>query len=141
MSAFIVSKAHIDVIVRGLCESETVPLDPTEVGRVLWNENLLSVAARYPNDVSGDRPGDGDTDAQIAAYIYQRPPTVPQTWLANAIECLNYQSCEHDGWASSDANAWITTLFTSLNNAGVHGGDDDPWGISSADLARLHAAA
>jgi hypothetical protein len=68
VSAWIVARAHIDVLVQGLCEGEHVMhLDPDEVGRVLWRECLLSVAHRYPDAGDGDHPGpldfrDNDSD-------------------------------------------------------------------------------
>ena len=58
MSAWVVHRNHIHLLVRGLAESETVTdVDLDEIGRALWRENLRSVAYLYPDDSSDTRPG------------------------------------------------------------------------------------
>lgn len=133
MSAWIVSRAHIDVLVQGLCESEHVThLDPDEVGRILWRENLASVAERYPNDGDGERPGPIDfRDADVDTYTYRRPSMkITQAGLHKAIGCYQYQSSEHLGWEASQARSWTSTLAVALEQAGVPAlSDSEPWGF------------
>jgi hypothetical protein len=122
MSAWIVGNAHIDLLVRGLVESEiVVGIDPNEVGRTLWRENLASVAARYPGDKDGERPGPiSFRDSDVDTYIYVRPEgPLDLGVLLNAANSYDYQSCEHSGWAPSSANRWITELVASLERADV----------------------
>lgn len=73
------------------------------VGRMLWAENLASVAHRYPGDVSGDRPGPvGLTDADIYGYVTQLVAVdVEPGVIAAAVHCFEYQCCETSTWSSS----------------------------------------
>lgn len=141
MSAWIVGRAHIDVLVQALCEGEHVTDDPDSVGRVLWRENLRSVAYRYPGDTgNGDRPGPiSFRDSDVDTYRYRRPRNKPDLEaLLVAIDCYEYQSCEHPGWASSTAEMWTSTLRQALLDAGVKrpaaGSRMEAWGYSEADV-------
>jgi hypothetical protein len=127
MSAGIVSKTHIDRMVS--TAMDWAQIEPradaaTEFGRMLWTENLKSVAARYPNDKSGERPGTfGLSDKEIRGYeftAYEIPPLTPVE-MAKAIDCLEYQSCEHDGWRMPG--------YTLDNYFTAPGYDAAPWGI------------
>jgi hypothetical protein len=76
------------------------------LGRVLWIENLKSVAYRYPHNASGDRPGPiGLTDEEICGYRFDpfATPLTPVEML-KAIDCLEYQSCETPRWEQSAAH-------------------------------------
>lgn len=140
MSAWIVGRAHIDVLVQALCESETVTDDPSAVGQVLWRENLLSVAARYPGDTDGTRPGPLDfRDSDVITYEYRRPRNKPSPeCVLVALDCYEYQSCEHRGWASSTAQMWVDQLRQQLLAAGVvrpaPGAHMEAWGYSEQDV-------
>lgn len=127
MSSWIVTRPHIDVVVRGLCESEIVLADPTEVGRSLWRTNLDSVAYRYSELVSSRDRDD------VEAYTYRRPPAVPHGWLLSAVVCLDYQSSERPDYEGTDAAHWLMDLRSKLDTAGVQA--DGPWGITQDDLA------
>jgi hypothetical protein len=138
VSAWMVSKAHIDVLVQGLAESETVTdVDPDELGRILWRECLASVAYRYPNDGDGERPGPVDfRDNDVETYTYRRPAKkVGLGGLMTAIECYDYQSCEHPGWTTSQARAWVLDLHARLKDAGST--SNGQWGYDEEDV---HAA-
>lgn len=108
MSAWIVSRAHIDTLVTALVTWEFVlPEQADDTGRMLWAECLASVAGHYPNDGDGDRPGPIDfKDADVTTYTFtgvegRIDPLVVQ--IAN--QSYQYQSCEHAGWSASDARA------------------------------------
>ena len=148
MSAWIVSRAHIDVLVQGLCEGEHVThLDPDEVGRVLWRECLASVAYRYPGDGDGERPGPIDfRDGDVETYAYRRPARrIDPSGLLYAIGCYQYQSCEHPGWTGSDAERWTTRLREALQrNPAVEVSPPFgkyPWGYSEEDVHGAASAA
>lgn len=141
MSAGIVSRSHIDVLVQGLCESEHVTqLGPDEVGRVLWQECLRSVAHLYPADRDGDRPGPVDfVDGDVATYTYRRPSArISLTGLHYAIACYAYQSCEHPGWKGSDAEVWTSGLRAVLARHPEVFTDppfgEHPWGYEETDV-------
>lgn len=104
MSAWIVSRAHIDVLVQGLTESEHVTdVHPDEIGRVLWHENHVSVNRRYRENTP------------TPPYTYRRPTRkIDPSGLLYAVACYDYQSCEHEEWEDSDAYRWTSTLRAAL---------------------------
>jgi hypothetical protein len=147
VSAWIVSRAHIDVLVQGLAESEHVTdLDPDDVGRALWRENLASVAYRYPDDTGdGDRPGYLQRDEEVEEYIYRRPARkIDPSGLLYAIGCYDYQSCEHPGWVTSDAYRWVSTLADALRQSpGINESPKFgtyPWGYDEEDVHEVVTA-
>lgn len=134
MSAWIVSQAHIDVLVQALAEGEHVTtVDPDEIGRVLWRENHRSVNARY------------DQRHRTPPYAYRRPAQkIPPSGVLYAIGCYDYQSCEHDGWESSQARRWVSTLAEALR---AHPDVDPspefgtyPWGYDEEHVHQVPAS-
>lgn len=101
-----------------------------QVGRMLWLENLASVAARYPHDASGERPGPYDlTDEAISAYTYDRStPYYEPVQVLKALACYEYQSCEHPGWKRSEARRFCEALRHKMINA-LPGYDAADWEI------------
>lgn len=136
MSAWIVSKAHIDALVQEMVAREMIACDQaTATGRELWEECRRSVAYRYPNDRSGERPGPCDlTDEAMAEYVFEgvEAPLHPEA-IAYACGCFDYQSCEHPGWESSRAKALTDALEAKcLAEPGVRQRPPFgvwPWGI------------
>lgn len=102
---------------------------PRTVARViafLAGENLLSLERRYP--------GQQDREAILAMF---RPMTLKDEREARALPVLTviktihnyaYQSCEHDGWESSDAKRMMDALERRLVRK-LPGYDDAPWGL------------
>lgn len=154
MSAFIVSKTHIDLLVsaaehygkQGYQGSRMQwwqvngdgsyagwrYLDANEderdeyytlsqLGQILVNENVASVTDRYP-----------DTDAYyVMPYVHTDHGYVlsPGEVFA-AIDCLDYQSCEHDGWRKSEAFAFLGALRDKVCRS-VDGYEGAPWEFDS----------
>lgn len=122
MSAWIVSKEHIDALVTGLVRSGIAAptgLSPDQLGQALWAENHASVNARY---------GEEDSAPAYVHAVLDLPPAV----LLKQVHCYDYQSCEHGGWETSPANAWITTLDGLLSRVTSDTSPayrDAPWGI------------
>ncbi|GAA0547375.1 hypothetical protein GCM10010172_31450 [Paractinoplanes ferrugineus] len=113
MSAWIVSRDHLDLLLTAALAWEiTPPGEADETGRMLWKENLVSVAYPYPYDRDGDRPGPIDfRDRHVGTYRFQPyPGPVDPEVVAAAGASLAYQSCEHPGWTSSTAYRWTTHL-------------------------------
>lgn len=130
MSAWIVNKAHVDMLVQvaimeGLVKAE----DATTTGRMLWLENHRSIEARY---------GDPVPEAKIAEYLFEgiEAPLDDRIVHLN-VGCYRYQTCEHEGWLDSEAHRLCEALEVALE---VRLGPDPntghtPWGISSLDQA------
>jgi hypothetical protein len=154
LSAWIVSKVHIDLMVTaGLEFGSHGPLvwwheaaqkryeltDRDAVGRMLWAENLASVACRYPNDEDGERPGPLDfRDSDVETYRFERVPLVFPDGagaVAHNLACYEYQSCEHDGWVTSQAYAYCQALRGVLLYR-LPGYNDAPWGFEDRDYFR-----
>lgn len=106
------------------------------IAKGLARENIRSVAHRYPNDVSGGRPGPCLLDEQIeeAAAIYAahfitnyHAPTPIQ--ILKLSRALDYQSCETDDW--KDTLAWRQLDW--INGEVIRslpGYEDADWGYS-----------
>ena len=94
MSAWIVSRAHIHVLVNGLVGLGIVPLEQaTETGRLLWGTNHDSVNFRYGES----------TPTPKYTFVRARKP-LHHLHLLAAEECYEYQSCEHAEWKDSTAS-------------------------------------
>lgn len=152
MSAFVVDKQHIDLMVRAALKAcptryagdgrrlswwrtdenggyagwrelnqhaETMEDDdykafytPSQLGQMLVSENVRSVHHRYPDTDpdEGDLPGPVDA-FYMAPYVYADPGRdLSPGEVFRAIDCLDYQSCEHEGWRSSEAFAFCAAL-------------------------------
>lgn len=147
MSAWIVSKQHIDALVdagydtrrdhsvrwyHGGTSYELTAENRDAVGQMLWQECHASVAHRYDDTDDGKLPGPiGLTRATIAAYTHT-PATLGERLaipaLLKQISCYEYQSCEHDGWEASQAHAFCTALRHHLIGK-LPGYEAADWGL------------
>lgn len=145
MSAFVVSKDHIDYLVQAArlapartCQGIVMKLDGwhvdthgDEVGRALWQENLNSVLYRYPAErEAGQYFREHYGPEVMAAY---RCPVFPAKRFdpvaaLKAVRCYEYQSCEHPEWNGSPAKAFCEDLREWLI-AALPGYDEAPWEI------------
>jgi len=119
MSAWIIGSDHLDLLLTAAQSWDLLnPDDADETGRMLWRENLASVAYRYPGDRDGDRPGPIDfTDRDVDSYHFQPYPGPADPEVVEpAAASLAYQSCEHPAWAASPACAFVTRLNTEARN-------------------------
>ena len=105
MSAFIVSEQHINAI---LTASITCPImngkslaEINKIGKMLWNENHKSVNYRYKDSE-------------------KCPPYKFKTWFTcyaqavKLLDCLDYQSCEHNSYEDSKTKKFIDELKIQL---------------------------
>lgn len=109
MSAFLVDKAHIDVIVGTAARWRVIQVDECDlIGGGLWTENARSVQARYAGLLNDDE------DAELGAtryYTWQpRGRVLAPVEMLKALGCLEYQSCEHADWNSSPARRFVDKL-------------------------------
>ena len=94
MSAWIVSKRHIDFLVSALAQFGTLDMDAHRAGQRLWAENVASVAYRYQDDTPGVQP-------ERYLHTPYPPASMGLIQTLKAIRCYCYQSCEHPSWEAS----------------------------------------
>jgi hypothetical protein len=155
MSAYIVDRNHILYLLASAVSpvitphgrlawfhegewSEVHPGDlerTADVANMLWRENIASVSARYPNESSATLPGPCNEDCVI------RPADFPHSFgpfnpvqVIKSCDCYEYQSCEHDGWKTSEASAFISALRTAAQSA-LPGYDEAAWGAPRKEAA------
>lgn len=139
MSAWIVDKRHIDVLVAA-AEQLEISLKPfgfsasapgklrDELGAMLWAENHASVNARYRED----------TETPPYSFEPVRVEALSFAVVMKAIGCYCYQSCEHDGWETSNARAFCQALGCSVAESYASKMPEytaAPWGIEPGHVA------
>jgi len=134
VSAWIVSKTHIDAIVTAIAKLRAREVDPDDlpkIGQRLWEENHRSFRHRYPKH-----------EVQCPEYTY-----TPVKWPASPSEsgdvrafacalgavckllaCYEYQSCEHPEWPESLAHEVCQRLRAAVC-AMLPGYEQTPWGL------------
>jgi hypothetical protein len=134
VSAFVVSKKHIDALVGAAMPGKggsrmglywyhegtgktAAHSDADAIGQMLWDECVKSVSARYPSDdVERDLPGSYILSPERVGewtipYVYPMFAPLPQpVAILKAISCYEYQSCEHEGWDTSEAKTFCQYL-------------------------------
>lgn len=123
MSAWIVTKAHIDALVHALGKREMLEATLDETGQMLWHENHLSVNYRY------------NEQTPTPTYVYAAPPVAwTPSQLDKIVRCWNYQTCEHPEYEDSIAYRLVAVELTeALAREGVNEEShrDTPWGLPS----------
>jgi len=114
MSAYVVDKDLIDKLIAGALRAELfMPADATANGQMLWRENVTSVAYRY-NLATRDATELAQYEREVEAYTFEPcAPTAQE--IDSAIDCLDYQSCEHDGWEASETDVRSPVASTASN--------------------------
>lgn len=114
----------------------------TDVGRMLLRENAESMAYRYDMK-NPDNPADGGTRPieylgyldTADHYVYSRHDTgkpwrmLPVVAVLQAIDSLEYQSCEHPEWRDSEARAFLGAARGVLIPCLPGYDDADAWSI------------
>lgn len=113
MSAFIVSRAHINYLVNALEQWKDSyygeKLSPNHLGNLLWQENIASVQSRYSDSLLSGLPG---PIGENFDFKYRPlPDPVDPVQVIKACHSYSYQSCEHPGWPESEAYAWIAAII------------------------------
>lgn len=139
MSAYVVSRRHIDVLVSlALHGPSGVPVSPDgawhppdsrspdDLGALLIAANVGSVAYRYPSDALDELPGPVER-YYLEPYTYARPDVRPSPveGLA-ALDCYVYQSCERPDWQTSEACRLVDRLRERLIHR-LPGYSEAPW--------------
>lgn len=123
MSAFIVSKLHIDFLITAAVGWKALEIEEADkTGAMLWRENYKSVNYRYQER---DRcPKYTLTPFDATSPLCKNLPIN----VLSCIACLEYQSCEHPGWARSEAKRFLSEL-RDVAIRQLPGYADAPWGI------------
>lgn len=148
MSAWTVSKAHIDAMVNSAAQLGVISTadEALTAGRMLWRENYRSVNYRYSEDESPPPYSVATTEASFDPAA-----------IVHVLECYGYQTCESPDWNATEAYAWCekvrvaaeATMSTSdlmVTNLTRHRFGSDapayqthaayeatPWGVESMD--------
>ena len=151
MSAFIVDKVHIDVLIRAGLNARYKPMawyygdkssqltyeNVDEVGQMLLDECVLSVSSRYDDDKPTTLPGPNDAYWLIPYQYRERPIVPPPVVMLCIVRCYMYQSNEHPEWKISEAKAYCDALMDDLINK-LPGYSDAPWGWTEEEDAKLN---
>jgi hypothetical protein len=165
MSAYVVDRVHIDMLVQSgltIC-SPSSPLrwfdidavalraqeatykehvrylryeDADRVGRMLWIENIKSVDYRYPDEP--ELPGPARFSALDAEdYTWTEPGYIPTpAEVLGIVACYDYQACEHPGWPASEAYQFIHALISECCRKLADDGSWNDWTRSFLDERR-----
>lgn len=108
MSAWLVSNAHIDVLVNALAEHGVLAPDANfrAAGQMLWAENNRSVNYRYSERKRHPHYTLHTTEAPLDVYA-----------VLQAISCYSYQSCERPDWTDSKAHKLVEALREAILTA------------------------
>jgi hypothetical protein len=133
MSAWMVSKRHIDVMVTLAMVRQHGDLltywwgdlrhgvaSADELGKILARENARSLEHRY---------GDGAEMVwwNIEAYRWQRVHLPQPGELFRGIACYEYQACEASDWPETEAHAIVEALTARVIER-VPCPENAPWG-------------
>ncbi len=128
MSAFIVTKTHIDSIVNyaidmrfpiyaGKLRFDLSDIDLRDaLGQLLTDANYASVNHRY------------EEIDKAPEYTFRRVEQISTIQFLKALKCLNYQSCEVDNWDQTEAYKAIQSML-SMGVSRLDGYEDAAWGI------------
>ena len=106
----------------------------TKIGQTLWDANLKSINALYPDTVGHPERCPGSCDE---TFVYSHVSHVWHVLTVDAvgalvqvfksIKCLEYQSCEYDGWEKSEAHAILEAIKNEAIKA-LPGYEEAEWG-------------
>lgn len=125
MSAFLCSPKHIALIATWAADRGLVK-DRSSTARLLAEENIRSVAYRYPN-VAVEWWLSMTEEAYLAECMRTRVEGYAPDRVNNLAKSLDYQSCEHPGWETSEAKRIVDLVIR--DTAGHPRGMYAPWEI------------
>jgi hypothetical protein len=100
------------------------------IGAMLMTENRLSVNHRY------------DENEIEAPYVFDSlPGQVDPVVVLKAIDCYEYQTCEHPEWHKSEAYAFCQALRDKMIHHLPGYDEADAWEISSRNVFQPHVDA
>lgn len=109
--------------------------EAVRVGQMLWNECIRSVSARYPDEPVTDLPGVEGEDYTFTRRDLDPFLRIDPVQVLKSCSCYAYQSCEHDGWETSEAYAFIDALRHRAI-ASLPGYEEAAWGAPEPQTAK-----
>jgi hypothetical protein len=95
------------------------------IGAMLLAENARSVNHRY------------EEEEWESPYIFRPLPRTPDpVAVLKALDCFEYQSCEHADWATSESRRFCDSLRRTAIRR-LSGYEDAPWEVRPLDLLRV----
>lgn len=128
MSAFLCTPKHIALIATWAADRGLV-VDRAATARLLAEENIRSVAYRYPHRAENlvEQWLDMPEDEFFTKCMETRVEGYAPAQVNNLAESLDYQSCEHPGWKTSKAKRIVDLVIR--DTAGHPRGMYAPWEI------------
>lgn len=113
--------------------------DGATIGRILYDENVYSLRARYGDDEAMADAIDAGPYRFRAVDLTLLPPDRRAAIVLKSIACLRYQSCESDDYDASAAAKVLAGIEAVINERGHNWRDSPagraaPWGWTRADL-------
>lgn len=140
MSAWVVSKHHIDLLVSAAIERQIpvkfLNIDVTEtateenanaIGKMLLAENIRSVVYRY--NLAGTKEA-LQYERDLNAYEASRYQSVRPSAAACAANCFDYQACECPDYQDTPAAFFVRQLKAVVGD-NPKGYDSEPWGFDT----------
>lgn len=140
MSAWVVSKHHIDLLVSSAIERRIFlhlpnvaePVVATLaiadlIGTMLWRENIRSVAYRY--NLCGKDEEAGYL-RELAAYRFRQYTGVRAAAASAALACYDYQSCECPDYRATVAAHFVDVMLAAIGPCET---GNEPWGFDTAE--------
>lgn len=150
MSAFVVSKSHINAMLltamclkygrRGLTwyhngeHHELNNDNADQVGQMLLDECVKSMSHRYDDEIT-DLPGHTNAEWLIPfklKYLHRTPKPLEAIKIT---KCYMYQSCEHPEWEDSEAKTFCEALISSKISE-LPEYDNAPWEWEDAEYQK-----
>jgi len=142
MSAYLMDQQTVGLLAHFAVESEAshygecygLNLETTDqVVEALTRSNLISLAARYPDDQDPAASFMGMPKRQYITECKQeakRAWSVPVVEILKSCSCFEYQSCEYDDWHKSTAHKVITAIRKECINR-LPGYEEAQWGYTT----------
>lgn len=118
MSAFICSPEHVFTLAKALSTQRFSKHDLKESAEILALANIESIRARYPDTTGKEAnsffPGIENNEEYIKLCKTYKPfPSKSPTEIIKLAHCFEYQSCEYEGWETSQAKKLINSVIDS----------------------------
>ncbi len=108
MSAWWTSKKHVDLLVTAAIGLKVVQADDaTETGKMLREENAVSLVTRYGDDMSGYQ-------SDIDEYVFKPAPDENLGGVYIALHSYDYQACEGKEYDNSEAFKFVASLGAAI---------------------------